>query len=380
MNIDLKLGKLSKQIRYRNGEHTKSILEYTTREAGDLEEAERIHEPKVVKKTSTHLRQLEIDHQAEDEREQYEELKKREKVKDRQLELERLRAAVRAVEMENRLKKAEEEMLELRRKIADGRRPQAQPSKNKKISTQEDDVEDDEDWRRKEEEELWRMKPSFTNPRRSPNGPQVQPSKNKRNSTREDGVDDEEDWRRKEEEEIGRMKTSFTNPRRSPKGPHGASETVTDDEEPPRRSKMKTTHRKLSPTPPHLEETEEQPTDEEKPPLPKKTPKVARKPQIPPGSPPREVDDLMAQFQGFGTGVPLGGSPHGSRPSTPMYHLPYGSPFPLPMGPESYGYGYGYGYGGGVPGSVVNSGVGNIIHSTITNVGNDNSVRKIYRK
>ena len=143
---------------------------------------------------------------------------------------------------------------------------------------------------------------------------------------------------------------------------------------------MRTTHRKLSPTPPHLEETEEQPMDEEKSPPPKKTPKVARKPQIPPGSPPLEVDDLMAQFQGFGTGVPLGGNPHGSRPSTPMYHLPYGSPFPPPMGPDGYGYGYGYGYGGGVPGSVVNSGVGNIIHSTITNVGNDNSVRKIYRK
>ena len=60
-----------------------------------------------MKKISTveHLKQLEIDHQAEDERE-HSEVKKQ-----------RLRAAVRAV-MGNLSKKAEEEMAELRRKTA----------------------------------------------------------------------------------------------------------------------------------------------------------------------------------------------------------------------------------------------------------------------
>jgi len=151
-------------------------------------------------------------------------------------------------------------------------------------------------------------------------------------------------------------------------------ETFTDDEEElPKKSKMRTARGKLSRTSSSYEGTDDQSTDDEKPPPPKKSPKVARKPQVPPGSPLHEVDDLLAQFQGFGT--PLGGSPHGSGPSSPLYYPPYGSPLPPSMVP----YGYGYGYGGGVPGSVVNTGVGNITSSIISNVGNDNSVRKVYR-
>ena len=357
MNIDLKLGKLSEQIRNRNGEDIKRILEITAREARDLEETERI-QLEVVKKISTqeHLKQLEIDHLAEDEREHLEEVKKR---KDRRSELERLRAAARAVEME------EEEVVELRRKIAAGRpsiTPQAQPSKNKRSSTQDDKFEDEKDWRRKEEDKLGRK----TNPRRSPRGP---------HRTLESFTDDEEEplrrskMRRKEEDKLGRK----TNSRRSPRGPHGTLETSTDDEEPLRRLKMRT-RRELSGTPPHFEETEDQSTDEEESPPPKKNPKIARKPQIPPGSPPHEVDDLMAQFQGFGT--PLGSSPHGSRSSSPMRYLPYGPPLPPSMAPV----GHGYGYGGGVPGTIVNTGVGNITNSIISNVGNDNSVKKVYRK
>ena len=117
-------------------------------------------------------------------------------------------------------------------------------------------------------------------------------------------------------------------------------------------------------------ETEDQLKDREKSPRLKKTPKVDRKPRSPPSG---SVDDLTAQFQGFGMGC----SPHGSGSSTP-YSSPYGSPFPPPM--ESYGY-YGYsGYGSGGPGTIVRTGVGNIINTTISNVGNDNSVKKIYRK
>jgi hypothetical protein len=325
MNIDLKLGKLSEQMRYRNGEDLRGYV--YSRETRDLEETERIHERelKVVKKIST-PEHLEIDHQAEDEREHSEELKRREKDKDRQSELERLRAAARAMELANRLKREEEEeMVELRRRIAAGRR-------------------------------------SIT--------PQAQPSKDKTNSTHEDEFEVEKEWRRKVEDELGRK----TNPRRSPRRPHGALETFTDDEEPLRIPKMRTARRKLSSTPPHFEETEDQPTDEEKSPPPKKSYKVARKPQIPPSSPPREEDDLMAQFQGI-FGTPLRGSPHGSRSSSPMYY-----PLPPSMPPNGYGYGYGYGYGGGMPGTVVNTGVGNITNTTISNVGNDNSVNKVYRK
>ena len=123
-----------------------------------------------MKKISTqeHLKQLEIDHQAEDEREHSEELKKRQKGKDRQSELERLRAAVRAVTAVEMEKAEEEEMAELRRKIVAGRRsfpPQAQPSKIKS-STKEDKFEDEKDWRRKEEDKLGRK----TSPRMSPRG------------------------------------------------------------------------------------------------------------------------------------------------------------------------------------------------------------------
>jgi hypothetical protein len=390
MNIDLKLGKLSEQIRYRNGQDIKRVLQITAHEARELEETESIQEQelKVVKKISTleHLNQLEIDHQTEDGREHSEELKKRAKGKDRQSDLERLRAAARAVQMANRLKKAEEEeMAELRRIIAAGGRnsmPQAQPSKNKRSYTQEDESEDEKDWRRKEQEELGRK----ANSRRSPARPHGA----------ESFTDDEEP--------LGKSKMRTAR--------HGALESSTDDEEEsPRKSKTRKARRKLSRTPPHSEESEDQSTDAEKSPPPNKGPKIARKPQNPPGSPPRDgdVDDLMAQFQRFGT--PLGSSPHGSRSGSPMYYPPYGYPLPSSMAPNGYGGSvpgtspqgsgtsspmyyppYGYpsplsmapngGYGGGVPGpgSVVNTGVGNITNSVVQNVGNDNSVKKVYRK
>ena len=369
MNIDLKLGRLSEQIRYRNGEDIERALEISAREARHLEEKESIQEQelKVVKKISTleHLSEFETSHQTEDEQEHYEELKKRGKGKDRQSELERLRAAARAVEAANRLKKLEaeeKEMAELRRRIEAGRRnnmSQAQPSKNKRSSTQEDESEVEKDWRREEQEELRRK----VNPRRSPH--------------------------------------------RAGPSSHEALESFTDvGEEPPR--KPRTARSKLSRSPSHFEDTDEQSTDdpstdEETSPPPKKGPKVGRKPQIPPGTLPREVDDLMAQFQRFGT--PLGGSPHGSRSGSPgpMNYPPYGYPVPPSMAPNGYGGGvpgsgphgsgptspmyyppYGYPlngvYGGGVPGSIVNSGVGNITNSTISNVGNDNSVQKVYRR
>ena len=45
------------------------------------------------------------------------------------------------------------------------------------------------------------------------------------------------------------------------------------------------------------------------------------------------------------------------------------------------GYGYGYGYGGVVPGTLtLKMGLGDVTNSIVSNVGNDNSVRKVYRK
>ena len=109
-----------------------------------------------MKRISTleHLSQLfEID---DDEREHSEELKKYEKGKDRQSELEQLRAVAPAEEAANRLKKLEaeeEEVVEWIRKITAGRR-NAQPSKYKRSSTQDDESDDEKDWRRHEEFEV----------------------------------------------------------------------------------------------------------------------------------------------------------------------------------------------------------------------------------
>ena len=223
-------------------------IEITARETGDLE---RIHErePKKIS-TPEHLKQPETDHQVdEDEREHLEELKNRKKGKDRQSELGRRVADHANVEMSNRL--TEEEMVELRRRIATGRlggsnMRQAQPSK----------------------------KSSFT----------------------QDEFEDEKDKKRKEEDESGRK----TNPRSSPTGSHGALKTFTDD-----WSEMSREPWKVSSTLPHLE-IEDQPTDEEKSPPPKKSPKVGRESQI------LEVDDLKAPFPRFGSPT-IGSSTHGKQ-------------------------------------------------------------------
>jgi hypothetical protein len=319
MSIDMKLGKLSDQIRHRNAEE-------------DIKRA--LEELTAVKKNSAleQLKRVEIDYYAEDERGHHsEEMKIEKDNRDRKSELERLRAAVSAVEMANHLNPVEEETAELRRKTAAGRRSTTLPAqswcKNKKISTQRDEVEDEGGWERKEAEGIERpVKPT---------------SKIK------------------------------MNPYKPPRRLHEPSKNSTDDEE----QFQRTAHQKFSSM--HIEETEDQLTDEEKPPPPKKSSKVNRKPHLPP----HEVDDLIVQFQGFG--MPLRDNPHEGRSGLPMpiYSSPYGSPFPSSMAPYGYApYGYGYGYGGGGAGSVVNTGVGNITNTTISNVGNDNSVKKVYRR
>jgi hypothetical protein len=106
----------------------------------------------------------------------------------------------------------------------------------------------------------------------------------------------------------------------------------------------------------------------------RKSPKVRRRPQTSSGSLSRYEDDLISRFQGFtpmGPDSPRSGLPI-YMPGTGMFSNPYfptyGPPFPppSPLGP--------YGYDVGMPGPIFNAGGGNIINSTISNVGNDNSV------
>jgi hypothetical protein len=159
MNIDIKLGKLSEQIQYRNEEDAKRILAITAREARAREEAEKIHaeEWKIAEEISAleRLKKMEIDHHAEDERWYSEELKKIEKeTRAQQLELERLRETASEAEA-NRLKKEqEEEIAHLRRKIEAEEdnsirrvKVQAHSSKKKnsrKAEVREEEVEEDE--------------------------------------------------------------------------------------------------------------------------------------------------------------------------------------------------------------------------------------------
>ena len=132
--------------------------------------------------------------------------------------------------------------------------------------------------------------------------------------------------------------------------------------------------RNLSKTSLRDQETEYEYTDEEDdyaPSPPRKSPKVKRKPQTSCTLPlPHISDDLTAQFQEYMRMWP--GSPHwsgsNSRSGSPMYmpgmhsnpYFPtYCGSFPLPTGP--------YGYGVGMPGTVINAGIGNVTNTTMTN-------------
>jgi len=146
-----------------------------------------------------------------------------------------------------------------------------------------------------------------------------------------------------------------------------------------RSAKARMARRNLSSASLRVQETEDDYTDEEDdyvPLTPRKSSKAKRgKPWTSFGN----LDDVMARLQGF---MPMGmGSPHtsasgsNSRPGSPIYigGNPYtpmygGSISPL-IGPSGYGY--------GLPGLTVNSEISSIVYS---NVGNDNSVKKVYRK
>lgn len=407
MQLMRKNDQLSEQILHRNEEEDfKRALEVTALEATDREEA-RIRTENAIT-VLDRMKQVEIDHQAGDERWHSDELKRiEEETRHRQSELERLRA----IEIANRLKKAQdEEIAELRRKIAaneDSQRStmiQVQSSTKKGNRPRIEDSEEEE-WRgtvlveaaTSEEEEEVRQ------PVRKNSKVKMNPSKSpSRRSVTLDSADDNDENSRSSNSRIKTARRTSSKTFRVQETEEGSTD---EDLRSLRSSKVKTARQKSSKASLRVEESEEEFTDDDyEPPPPRKNPKVNRSSKtkaarreetedestydeedyVPPpprknskvngpprsssGSPFREVDDLMAQIHGF-TASGLGRSGSNSRPRSPMYPPQYGSPFSPP-----------YGYGIGVPGAIVNSGVGNITNTTISNVGNNNSIRKVYRK
>jgi hypothetical protein len=369
MQIMRKNDRISEQILHRNEEEVNQALAIIA--ARDREIAERMQEEEMEKLREIskleRLQQVEVDRQAEEGRSHTEELKKIEKeTKDRKSELERLRAAASAVEEANRVKKAEEEEIaRLKRILA------AERVRNKK-NFREEDKEEEEEW-----EGDFRVEEATSEEEEEEERPARRSSKIKKNHSgspkrrpvvKEDSTDDDE-------EDLQYLKSSKM---RTARRKRSSASLHEEDLQSMRSSKIRMAHRNLSSASLRAQETPDDNTDEEDdytPSPPRKNSKVKRKPQTPLGKLPRDVDDLMAQFQGF---TPMGlANPHRSGSASPMYmpgipSNPYGASFTPPIIP--------YGYGVGMPGTMVNSGIGNITNTTIANVGNDNSVRKVYGK
>ncbi|KAF8809986.1 hypothetical protein BYT27DRAFT_7241063 [Phlegmacium glaucopus] len=272
------------------------------------------------------LNQVDVDRA---ERRYADELKKIEKgTKERQSELERLRTALRPQDEKEKWRAkvvvvvtSSEEEAEAGRPVGRSSKAKSKPSKSPKrwlvsSSDSTDDVEED-----------------FQT--------QVRAKSSRKKSSRLQ--DEEEEWQRNSVTEEARLK---------------------EDKEvrPPVRKSYKA---KRNPS----KSTEDEHTEEEegyKPRAPRKSPKVNRKPRSSSSSLPPAVDDLMNQFRSFTT--------PGWSEYTPGWgeYTPGWSEYP-PMYPRTPIGPYGYG-----PGTVLNSGVGNITNTTISNAGNDNSVKKVY--
>ncbi|KAF8816226.1 hypothetical protein BYT27DRAFT_7333566 [Phlegmacium glaucopus] len=312
-------------------EDVKRALEITAREARDREEAQKIHEAelKAVQEILLleRMKQVEVDHQARDDRWHSDELRKIEKeTQNRQSELERLRTTASAMDIANRLKKAQqEEIAQLKRKIA------AEEASGRSATNHE--------------EEEW-----------------------------EGDVIIEEATSEEEEEvrHVNKSSKAKRNPSKSPKrrfASRSSSDSTDEDEDvqTTRSSKTKTAGRKPSRTSRRVEETEGESTDEEEfyiPPPPRKSPKVNGKPRSLSGSPPHHLVDFMTKFDGL---IPLKSN---SRPGSPVY---LSTCQPASSSISSFG------FHTGVPGTMVNSGVGNITNTNISNIGNNKS-KRIYRK
>ena len=346
MQIMRKNDQISEQILHRNEEEELNhALEIIARDARDQElaekmQAEELEISKEILKLE-HLNQVEIDRHVEEGRSHSENLKKIEKEKKgRKSELERLRAAASAMEEANRLKKAEEEEIaQLKRTLAAeeaNRRSsaiQAQSSKKHESSKEEDEIDEAQ-----EDREV-------------------------------DFIVEEATSEEEEDRPVRKSSKVKRNCSGSPKRRPRVVENSTDDEEDLQHlksSKKRTARRKPSST--SLGETEDEYTDDEdRMPRPsRKSRKANHRPQSLPRSPPLDVNDLMDRIKDF---TPLGCNLYGSQSDTHISSPMYG---PLVSAP-SWPYGY-------LPGTIVNSGIGNITNATIANVGNDNSVRNIYRK
>ena len=364
LQIMRKNDRISEQILHRNEEEVNQALAIIARDARDREIAERFQEEEMEKLREIsrleRLQQVEIDRQAEEERSHAEELKKIEQeTKDRKSELERLRAAASAVEEANRVKKAEEE------EIAQLKRILAAERVRKKKNSREEDEEEEEEWEGEfkveeatSEEEVEVERPARRSSKIKTNR---SGSSKRRPVVQEDSTDDDED--------LQHLKSSKTAHRK-----RSSASLHEEDLQSMRSAKIRMARRNLSSTSLRAQETPDDNTDEDDyiPSPPRKNSKAKRKPQTPLGNFTRDVDDLMAQLQGF---TPMGlTNPHRSRSASPVgiHSNLYGPAFSPPIIP--------YGHGVGMPGTIFNSGVGNITNTTIANVGNDNSVRKVYGK
>ena len=375
---------ISEQLLHRNEEEdeVKHALEIKAREAQDREIAEKFQHQEWEITKLEQMKQVEIDLHTEDDRRHSEELRRIEKeTKDRKSELDRLRVAARELEEVNRLRKAEEEEIaQLKRALAakeeDNRRNKngRARSSEKKRSRREDRVYEveEEEWEgnfiveveeaSSEEELEWPVRRSSKAKRNASGSP-------KRRLVPVESTDDEEDL---QSLSSSRLKAS----RRKLSSSSLPEENFLSA----RSAKARMARRNLSSASLRVQDTDDDSTDTDEeddytPSPRRKSRKVNRKPQASSGT----VDDLMAQM---GLGDPRRSrSGSNSRAGSPVYmggvhpspyYPTHGGSFSPPIGP--------FGYGVGVPGSIINTSVGNIVNSAISNVGNDNSVRKVYRK
>jgi len=362
LQIVRKNDQLSEQIQHRNKEEDlKRALEAKDREMAEKIQEEEIEREKEIEELAR-LKQVETDRQAEDEWHS-DQLKKIERQKkDRRSELERLRAA--ASEIERSRKSEEEEIAQLRRKIAAEERikPMQVQSSRKKSSRVQSEVEEEEEWEgnlmveaaSSEEEEI------IAQPVRTSSKVRKNLSKSpKRSSAIVDISTDDDD------DDLQSVRSSKARTARRKL----SSASFREEDLPSRKksSNLSPGHRNRSSASLRVEGTDED-TDEEEDYVSRQ--RAHRRHQSSPGSHPIDVNGLMAHLTPLG----LGGSPHwnGSGMHSNPYFPTYGASISPPVGPS-------YGYGMGLPGTIINSGVGNITNTTISNVGNNNSVRKVYR-
>ena len=379
MNINQVLGQLVKK-----GDQLSEQLSYLNdnedHEARYWKQADDIYceeESKTVKEIPQPRRvKHDLQAQAEDERGHSDKLKKnQEEMIDRQARMERHRVAV---EKANLMKKAQEdEIAELRRKIAD----QQSSVERHQITFEKANL-----LKKAQENEIaeLRRKIAAGEDNQRHTTIQAQSSKKKKSQRRQDEAEVEDERRgnfmpmvAEENTSEGEVKQPV---RRSPKVMNTSKSSRREDMDDVRSlsSKLRTTRLTPSNTSLHAEETEEESPEEEStdeeaeyelPPS-RRNPKVNRKPQSPSSASPRhDVDDQWRETN-FKTSRRRGwGGRSNSLPTAPTYSQPHGAYLQPPMGHYV-----------GAPGTTVNWGVGNTTNTTISNVGNNNSIEEVYCK